>query len=356
MSDVQTELKNIQGLIKQSLKDLIPVMKKIQKDMPTDEKAFQERFDRDSQECYTKFVDGLLASFRALGADTKDVEEKLDAPNIDWDEVCHKINILLGQNPMLKELNDELGATTMAVLSKPPVISVLIKLHLEAAIQLLELLKRKMEEGPKGRNVPKTGRVRDQMENIMRAGRDFCEAMINICQAILTSSPKDMDHLEQTVMVDKMGPIIDALKQQIIEVLKAFKALGGVTGPLMKKVAQLTPEGLHTAVGVTVTVTVTIVLWFVRITLTQEVEGLPDLTELDLDKAMNKNDSTLRLKNLLKEESETVQESSDVKELIVQILVNGWVMAIQTVLDNMDEESPNSMSLMNKDIEMEEAD
>ena len=190
----------------------------------------------------------------------------------------------------------------------------------------------------------------------MRAARDICEAMINICQAILASSPRDMDHLEQTVMVDNMGPIIDALKQQIIEVLKAFKALGGVTGPLMKKVAQLTPEGLHAAVGVTATVTIDWFFLYVRNTLTLETPLLPDLSELDLDKAMNKNDSTVLLKILLKEESETVQESSDVKELIVHILVNGWVMAMQTVLDNMDEESPKSMSLMNKDIEMEEAD
>jgi len=348
MSDVPTELKNIRGLMKQWLKDLIPVMEKIQEDMPTDEKAFEERFDNDSHEANTKFEDGLLASLRALGADTKDVEEKLDAPNVDFDEVNHEIHILMGQNSKLKELIDELVATTMALLYKPPVISVLIRLVLEAAIQMLEVRKRKMEEGPKGRNVPKTGTVRDQMENIMKADRVFCEAMINICQAILTSSPRDIDHLEQTVMVDNKGPILDAKKKQIIEVLKAFKALGGETGPLMKKVAQLTPEGLHTAVRVTAGPA--IVLLYLGNTLTLEVDGLPDLTELDLDKAMNKNDSTVCLKNLLKEESEIVRESSDVKELIIQILVNGLVMAMQTVLDNMDEESPNSMSLMNKDI------
>jgi len=326
MSDVQTELKNIRGLMKQWLNDLIPVMEKIQEDMPTDEKAFEERFDNNSHEANTKFADGLLASLRALGADTKDVEEKLDAQNVDFDEVNHEIHILMGQNWKLKLLNDELVATTMALLYKPPVISVLIRLVLEAAIQLLELLKRKMEEGPKGRNVPKTGKVRDQVENIMRAERDFCEAMINICQAVLASSPRDMGHLEQTVM-DNIGLIIDALKKNIIEVLKAFEALGGETRPLMEKIAKLTPE-------------------------------LPrlSLSGLDLDKAMNKNNSTVRLKKLLKEEAETIRESSDVKELIIQIIINGSVVAMQTVLDNMDEEGPNSMSMMNTDVEMEEAD
>ena len=35
MSDVQAELKNIQGLMKASLQALVPILRKIHKDMPT---------------------------------------------------------------------------------------------------------------------------------------------------------------------------------------------------------------------------------------------------------------------------------------------------------------------------------
>ena len=144
MSDIQEEVQKIQLLMKEWLQELITVTKKIQDEMPGDTITLEERIDKDTQKANTLLAEGMLESLKSLGTDTKVVEEKLEAPTIDWEEVDNEFNRLVEENQKVKELTNELREMTNAVLSKPQVTSVFIQLGLDGMIQMIDLILTKL--------------------------------------------------------------------------------------------------------------------------------------------------------------------------------------------------------------------
>ena len=145
MADVYQELKNIQGLLGEWIEKMIPVLKKIQEDMPADVQAewMEERVVEGSQEATVELYHGMLASLRALGADTMAIEEKLAASDIDLDSVKLEMDKVVILNPKVRLLMELLMARTMALLKKheQEVTSVVVRAVLDAAVQVLDLIK-----------------------------------------------------------------------------------------------------------------------------------------------------------------------------------------------------------------------
>ena len=296
--------------MKEWLQELITVTKKIQDEIPGDTITLEERIDKDTQKANTLLAEGMLESLKSLGADTKVVEEKLEAPTIDWEEVDNEFNRLVEENQKVKELTNELREMTNAVLSKPQVTSVFIQLGLDGMIQIIDLILTKLDEGPKG----KEGEVKTQVENAKKAVRDYLQSVVDIFRAIKDSSPIDLDHLENAV-IDKLGSSIqigildwDAFKKMLLEILKACKALGGNTHILEQKVGQISPDS-----------------------------PVLTISRLEIVLATQVNAKTRDLARRLQAELEAVQTNPDVQKLIVEIFVNGLAVALQTVLENMNE-------------------
>ena len=123
-----------------------------------------------------------------------------------------------------------------------------------------------------------------------------------------------MDHLENAV-IDKLGSSIqigildwDAFKKMLLEILKACKALGGNTHILEQKVGQISPDS-----------------------------PVLTISRLEIVLATQVNAKTRDLARRLQAELEAVQTNPDVQKLIVEIFVNGLAVALQTVLENMNE-------------------
>ena len=108
-------------------------------------------------------------------------------------------------------------------------------------------------------------------------------------------------------VLDKLGSSIDAFRKMLVEILKAFKALGGNTQLLEQKVGQITPDSPVLTISL------------IEIALATQV-----------------NDKTRNLARRLQAELVAVQTNPDVQKLIVEIFVNGVAVALQTVLENMD--------------------
>lgn len=250
MSDIQEEVHKMQSMMKEWLQELITVTKKIQEEMPGDVITLEERIDKDTQKANTILAEGMLKSLKSLGADTKVVEEKLEAPTIDWKEVDNEFNRLVEENQKVKDLINQLIEIQNAVLSKPQVTSVLIQLGLDGMIQIIDLFLTKL---------------------------------------------------------DKLGSLIDAFKKMLLEILKAFKALGGNTHILEQKVGQISPDSPVLTISL------------IEIALATQV-----------------NAKTRDLARRLQAELVAVQTNPDVQKLIVEIFVNGVAVALQTVLENMD--------------------
>jgi len=263
----------------------------------------EERIEKDTQKANITLAERMLESLQSLGADTKAVEEKLEAPTIDWKVVENEFNRLVEENPKVKDLTSQLIEITNAVLSKPQVTSVFIQLGLDGMIQIIDLILTKLVDGAKG----KEGEVKTQVENAKKAVRDNLQSVVNIFRAIKVSSPIDSDHLENAVM-DKLGSLIDAFKKMLLEILKAFKALGGNTHILEQRVGQISPDS-----------------------------PVLTISGLEIVLATQVNAKTRDLARRLHAELEAVQTNPDVEKLIVEIFVNGLAVALQTVLENMDE-------------------
>ena len=285
--------------------------------------ALQRDLRAASQEANRKFLKGLLASIKALGADTNALEEKLNLSILNFNMVKAEVDTLMKENPEVKQLNHQLGLKARAIMCQPQVISIICTLLLEALKKMIQMVQVKLDvvETP-----TEDDGVKNQVVHLKITLRDTMQKLAAICQNIspreiqvsLESSTK-RSSLEGAVM-SLLEPFFGELKKSLKDILRAFKALTGEVKQLVQRLDMLERRLAQLSI---------------RSMMTFEFLVLSQF-ELALVLSAG-NRQTRKLAKSLQDGAVAICNSQEVEQLIIQTIVDGSLLTVQTLLLNMED-------------------